>query len=166
MENEIYQPPKSDVEINEPGDGELASRWSRLWASLLDVLIIMPITIPLMYFTGGFDGIEAGVQPSLTYTLTMAVISIAIFLVIQGKIILRDGQTWGKKALKIKMVTMDGKLPSRQDFAKRYGFYWVIPQIPVAGGFINMINICFIFSESKRCLHDHIGGTQVISVKD
>lgn len=162
MENNIYSTPESDLEIDNPDDCILASRWSRVWASLIDGLTIIPIIIPLMYFTGGFDGIADGIQSSLSYTLVMALISTVIFVVIHGRGIVRDGQTWGKKSQNIKIVTIEGEHPNIHTLAKRYGFYWLIPNIPVIGQFINMINILFIFSKSKRCLHDHVGGTKVV----
>ncbi|NRB39794.1 MAG: RDD family protein [Pseudomonadales bacterium] len=166
MEKSIYSPPESELEpeleLEITDDRVLASRWSRLWASMLDALTITPITVPLMYFTGGFDGISEGVQPSLSYTLVIALIGAIVFLVIHGKIIIRDGQTWGKKALNIKIVTMSGEHPSIQTLAKRYGFYWGVPQIPTIGQFLSIINILFIFSKSKRCIHDHVAGTRVV----
>jgi uncharacterized RDD family membrane protein YckC len=144
----------------------LASRWSRLWASLIDALTIIPITIPLMYFTGGFDGISEGIEPSLTYTLVMGLVGISIFLIIHGKFIVRDGQTLGKKTQNIKIVTTEGLHPDISVLAKRYGFYWGVSLIPVIGQLISMVNILFIFSKSKKCIHDHVGGTKVIVVNN
>lgn len=163
MEQNIYESPKADLEneINEV-NAELATRGSRLVAAIIDTLTILPITMPLMYFTGGFEGISEGLKPSFEYTLTMAVISTALFLGIHGKIILRDGQTWGKRFQKIKIVTINGGHANLKTLAKRYGFYWGIPQLPVVGQFISTINILFIFTKSKRCLHDRIGGTKVV----
>lgn len=162
MEEDIYSPPNSRLGIDNIEDGALASRWKRFWAALIDTLTIIPFTIPLMYFTGGFDGMSKGIQPSLSYTLIMAIVGAVIFLLIHGKIIVRDGQTWGKKAQAIKIVTTGGQHPSVQILAKRYGFFWCAPQIPVVGPFVNIINILFIFSKSKRCIHDHIAGTKVV----
>ena len=164
MEKDIYNPPESNLEVGSSDGSILASRWSRLWASLIDVLTVIPITIPLYYFTGGFDGISQGVEPSVSYLLVMFLISTAIFLAIHGKIMLRDGQTWGKKAQNIKIVTIDGEHADLAVLAKRYGFYWGVSQIPVVGQLLSMVNILFIFTKSKRCLHDHVGGTKVVQV--
>ena len=139
-----------------------ASRWSRFWASLIDALTIIPITIPLMYFTGGFEDISEGIEPSLAYTLIMSFISTVIFLIMHGKFIIRDGQTIGKKLQKIKIVTIDGHHAEIPALIKRYGFYWFVPLVPVIGQLLNIANILFIFSKSKRCLHDYVGGTKVI----
>lgn len=165
MENEIYKSPKADLETAiETDNTNLASRGSRFVASIVDALTILPITLPLMYFTGGFEGVFEGQQPSLIYTLTMALVGMAIFLVIHGKIILRDGQSWGKKSQNIKIVTIEGDHADIKCLAKRYGFYWGVPQVPVVGPLINMVNILFIFAKSKRCLHDHVAGTKVVRV--
>lgn len=163
MENIINSSNESKEDIESTDVSVLASRWDRLCASLVDALTISPITIPLIYFTGGFDGISKGIKPSLSYSLTMALISTAIFLIIHGKFIVRDGQTLGKKALKIKIVKTNGQHADIPTLAKRYGFFWCIPQIPAIGEIINTVNILFIFSKSKRCLHDHVGGTKVIN---
>lgn len=164
MENNIYNAPESALVTEGEDHSELASRWSRLGASLIDALTIAPVTLALMYFTGGFSGITEGVQPSLTYTLAMAAIGIVIFLLVHGYFLLADGQTLGKKALSIKIVTIDNQHAQITTLAKRYGFYWIVPQIPVVGPFINMVNILFIFTKSKRCLHDHVGGTKVVKI--
>lgn len=163
MGNTINNLDESNTDVEKLDASNLASRWSRLWASLIDALTIIPITVPLVYFTGGFEGVSEGVQPSITYTLTMALINTIIFLFIHGKFMVRDGQTLGKKFLNIKIVTISGQHATIPVLAKRYGFLWVIPQIPMVGPIINMVNILFIFTKSKRCLHDHVAGTKVIA---
>lgn len=163
MESTINNSDNSTMNNEIFDESSLASRWSRLWASLIDALTIAPITIPLMYFTGGFEGVSKGSQPPLSYALAMAFISTAIFLVIHGKFMVQDGQTLGKKLFNIKIVTISGQHASIPVLAKRYGFYWVIPQIPAIGPLINLVNILFIFGKSKRCLHDYVGGTKVIT---
>ena len=97
MENNNYKTPESNLVIEKEDvvDSITASRKSRLGAALIDMLTILPITMPLMYFTGGFDGIEAGAQPTLAYTLIMALIGIVLFIVIHGKFLISNGQTIG-----------------------------------------------------------------------
>ncbi len=166
MENNIYSPPESNLETEKDSEHEvsLASRWSRLGASLIDTITIMPILLPLMYFTGGFDGIAEGKQPSMTYSLVFGLVGIVIFMLIHGYFLISNGQTLGKKALNIKIVTIDDQHAGISTLAKRYGFYWFIPQIPVIGQIINMVNVLFIFGKSKRCIHDLVGGTKVVQV--
>lgn len=168
MENEIYKAPEAELETaNFDSDNvELASRGSRLAASIIDSLTVLPISILLMYFTGGFQGISEGQQPGIQYTVILTLVSSAIFLVIHGKIMLRDGQTWGKRLLKIKIVTTDGGHADLKALSKRYGLYWGLSIVPGVGHLLGIINILFVFSKSKKCLHDHVGGTKVIKLAD
>lgn len=164
MENTIYSPPKSDLQQETIKTYITASRWHRFLASLIDMATFIPIAIPLMYFTGGPDVFTGETPPSIYQTLVLSISSTVIFLLLHGKIIIRDGQTWGKKALNIKVITIDDKHANLKVLVKRYGVYWSISYIPVIGELLNFVNIIFIFTKSKRCLHDHIAGTQVVNV--
>ncbi|MBU2712858.1 RDD family protein, partial [Zooshikella harenae] len=64
----VYQAPSSDLETVVPmsEEGELASRWSRLGASLIDAFILNIISMPVLYAVGYFDGALSGQQPSFT----------------------------------------------------------------------------------------------------
>ncbi len=144
-------------------NNNLASRWSRLWASLLDSIIMLIIALPVMYFTGTLDDISRGIQPSIIENLIMAIIMIGGFIVINGKLLISNGQTIGKKALGIKIVDVNGALAEKQQIIKRYAVYFLPGQIPVIGQLFSLVNILFIFSAQKRCIHDNIGGTIVIN---
>jgi len=52
--NNVYKPPESDLMPELTENNRLASRSKRLWASMIDGLIIMLIAMPIMYYTGGF----------------------------------------------------------------------------------------------------------------
>ena len=141
----------------------LASRWSRVWASILDSLMMMAIMLPLMYFTGFFTLVSEGRQASMTYNLLVSLVSIAVFVAVNYKFLVNDGQTIGKKVLKIKIVDLTENVPSGIALFKRYGLYFGLGQIPVAGPFASIINILFIFTKEKRCGHDYFAGTKVIN---
>ena len=149
---------------NEIVESNLATRWSRLWASLLDSLIMMCFTVPLMYFTGGIDLIMQGREPNIVYMVGMGIAGIVFFALINGKFLLESGQTIGKKVLNIKIVDMNDILPSKMHLLKRYGLYFGLGQIPVVGQWLSIINVLFIFGKEKRCLHDYVGETRVIKV--
>lgn len=146
------------------GELDIASRWSRLWASLIDGIIMLIVFLPVIFLTGGYAHALEGIQPSIGYTLGMGALSIAVFVLIQGKFLSKSGQTIGKKALGIKIVTLSGELPSVKDhLIKRYGVYLIIGQIPVVGSLLSIVNILFIFGKDKRCVHDLIAGTSVVN---
>ena len=150
---------------NETVVSNLATRWSRLWASILDSLIMMCFTVPLMYFTGGIDLLMEGRQPDAMYMVGMGIAGIVFFVLVNGKFLLESGQSIGKKVLKIKIVDLNDVLPSKVHLLKRYGLYFGLGQIPVVGQFLSIINILFIFGKEKRCLHDYVGETRVINVE-
>jgi len=163
MSDNVYKAPESELVSDADSSLELASRWSRLFAAIVDGLIIALVTIPLMYLTGGFDVIETGEQPSLIYSLMMAVLGVVVFFAINVKFLKATGQPLGKKLLGIKMGTMDGALPGLGDhFLKRYAVYLLPGQIPLVGQLFSLVNILFIFSGTKRCIHDLAAGTQVV----
>jgi len=130
---------------------------------MIDTLIISLITYPFMYFTGGFDGIADGIQPPFGYSLFVGVIGIIVFSLFNGKLLIQNGQTIGKKVLGIKIVDLNGDLPTiKKHLLPRYATYFLPAQVPVVGPYISAINILFIFGKQKRCIHDYIAGTKVV----
>lgn len=142
--------------------GLVASRWQRLWASLLDCLIMMTITLPVTYFTGGFTGVLQGVQPTIAYQLFMNALGLVVFIIFNGQLLIKSGRTIGKKVLGIKIVDLNGDLPTKKHLLKRYAIYFVPAYIPVAGPYLSLLNMLFIFGKEKRCIHDYVAGTKVI----
>jgi uncharacterized RDD family membrane protein YckC len=94
--------------------------------------------------------------------LMYAVLGIVIFVVINGKFLVQNGQTVGKKILGIKITDLTQQNPTTSALFKRYGLYLGLGQIPFIGAFFSIINVLFIFSKSKRCLHDLAAKTIVI----
>jgi len=163
MDNDVYTAPQAELVDPSNENNALASRWKRLWASMLDGLIMSVVTVPAMYFTGGFDGISKGVQPSLEYSFMIAVIGIVAFVIVNIKLLVNHGQTIGKKVLSIKIVDLDGNLPGmKKHLLKRYAVYFLPGQIPFGGQFFSMLNILFIFGKEKRCIHDLVAETKVV----
>ena len=147
-----------------PDEQNAASRWNRLWASLIDGLIMMVVVMPVMYLTGGFDGVSEGVQPSLGYSLLMGLLGIVAFILINGKLLSTNGQTIGKRTLGIKIVTLSGELPSiKEHLLKRYGVYFLLGQVPIIGQILSIANLLVIFGKQKRCGHDFVAGTIVVN---
>jgi uncharacterized RDD family membrane protein YckC len=164
MENNVYKAPESELTPPDESSSELAPLGRRLLASIIDSLITGVIIIPLLYFTGGFDGVSTGQEPSFLYTLVTGLIGIAVFLAINFNLLKSSGQTIGKRVMKIKIVTLDGQLPDvGNHLVKRYAVFMLPGQIPYVGQFFSLINILFIFARDRRCIHDHVAGTKVVS---
>lgn len=122
----------------------------------------MLVLIPLMIVTGGFDGVMQGVEPSFTYNLIMAVVGIVLFVMVNGVLLVRHGQTVGKRLVKIRITDLNGRRPTMNNYIARYSVYFLPGQIPIIGQLFSIVNILFIFGESKRCIHDHAGSTKVV----
>lgn len=165
MSENLFTPPEANL-VNETevdSVSNLASRWSRLGASLIDSFIMMLFLMPMMYFFGWFELIANGEQPSFLYTLAFGLLGIIIFIAVNLKFLIGNGQTIGKKLLNIKIVDMDGaKADLQKHLLKRYATYFIPSQVPIVGGIFSFINILFIFRKDKRCVHDLAGGTQVV----
>jgi uncharacterized RDD family membrane protein YckC len=165
-----YRSPEADLAPPLESAGiDNADRWSRLAAVLIDGAISMAVMFPLMYVSGVWDeALKAGrssafgVMP-LGTTLLWAVIGLGLFVLIQGYPLHTKGQTWGKKALSIKVVDMQGGKPSFATLLfKRYMPTGVIANIPCVGTLYVLVDSLMIFRQDQRCLHDLIAGTRVV----
>jgi Predicted membrane protein/domain len=165
MENNIYSAPESDLNEKKEYEEIIASRWSRLGAAILDALITIPFSIAVMYFTGGFEYIQQGVEPPSAYTFAMGVAGVLFFIAIHGYLLVSHGQTVGKKLVGIKIVAAGGEALEKVMLIKRYVLYMGLGLVPVVGSFLSIINVLFIFSSSKRCLHDRFANTRVVRVE-
>lgn len=168
-EQNIYQTPQSSVAGDGSGEADLASRWARLGAAILDSVIMALIVMPVAFSLGVFESLmenpEAGAAGlSAQYTVTMALLGTAAFFVVNGYLLATSGQTVGKKLVGIKIVSMEGSLLG---FAKliglRYLPIWVVTYLPMLGGLLPLVDAVFIFRSDKRCIHDLIAGTQVVN---
>jgi uncharacterized RDD family membrane protein YckC len=162
MDNNVYNTPQSTLVTPQTGELELASRWNRLFSAIIDTIIMLCVTLPLMFFTGGFDGMSTGEQPGFLYTFGMSIVGWIAFALINGKFLLANGQTIGKKAMEIRIVDMEGNVPVLNTLLTRYAVYFLPGLIPFAGGIFSLVNVLFIFGEEKRCLHDQIAKTRVV----
>lgn len=163
-DNNVYSTPQSQlVEQVDDSEKPLASRWARLGASIIDSIIMMIVVVPVMYFTGGFDGVMEGRQPGLIYSLGIGVLGFIVFFVINYRFLIANGQTIGKKVLEIKIVDLNGNVPAFQpQLLIRYAVYMLPGQVPVVGQIFSIVNILFIFGKEKRCLHDLAAKTKVV----
>lgn len=163
-DNNVYSTPQSQL-VDQVDDSEkpLASRWARLGASIIDSIIMMFVVVPVMYFTGGFDGIMDGREPGFVYMFSMGILSFIVFFAINYRYLVANGQTIGKKVLEIKIVDLNGNVPVFQPhLVIRYAVYLLPGQIPVVGQFFSLVNVLFIFGKEKRCIHDLVAKTKVV----
>ena len=165
-----YKAPESHVAdvsmaADSRADAELASRWRRLFASLFDGFLQMLFVFPLMYYLGVWESAMRGETMPVSQEIGFGIFGMVLFLILNGYLLKKYGQTIGKKLLKIRIVTLDGELPG---FNRLIGLrvvpVWVVTYIPVIGYFLAVIDSLFIFRKDRRCAHDLIAGTKVVNV--
>ena len=155
-DNEMVSP-----EVQEDNsDDNLAARLDRFLASIIDTLIILVVILPIMFMTGGFDNFE---EVSFIHSFSLGILGMFVFAAVNWNFLKNNGQTVGKKVMKIKVVTLDGELPQMGDhFLKRYAVYLLPGHVPVIGTIFSIVNVLFIFGAQRRCIHDLAGKTKVI----
>ena len=137
---------------------KLADRIARLGAFILDgfVYVIPPVILavvtPLLVHGPGGETVSG----------VFIVVAILIVFVYQMVLLIKDGQTLGKKALRIRIVKMDtgengGFVPN---VLLRLIVNGLLGIIPLYG----LVDILFIFRGDRPCIHDMIAGTQVVEV--
>jgi len=141
----------------------LASRWKRFWGAMIDGVIYLGIVVPIMLMNGSFQMALKREEFTIGQRVILFVIGWLVFLILNGYLLSERGQTIGKVVVKTKIIDMNGKVPN---FVKllvlRYMAFGFILQIPIVGSIVNFANILFIFTNDRRCLHDHLAGTRVV----
>ena len=158
-----YEPPRARLAEPFLCEGELATRWSRLGAAILDGLIQLALFVPVLFYLGVYDGFP-NIQPlSITMQLGLATVGFLCWVAVNGYFLHAYAQTIGKRVAGIVIARPNGE---RAGFGR---IVWlralpihVITQVPIFGALLYLINVLFIFGESRRCLHDRIAGTIVV----
>lgn len=155
----------------------LAGRGSRLGAVTLDSMIFgLFVYTPLMIGIG-LQGMAAlapiANNPMALYgtffrafTTTAglyALVGLGICVALNVYFVKKNGQSVGKKLVGIKVVRTDG---SPANLARIFWLRNVVnllpTLVPFVGSIYNLVDQLFIFSESRRCVHDRIADTMVI----
>lgn len=141
-----------------------ASVGDRILAQLLDWLIQVAYVIVVYYIF--FELTEIGnLMGTLdewgrTAVLTLFALPIMLYSLVQESVM--EGQTFGKKILKVKVIKIDGYQAGFGDYLIRWMF--MIVDIAIGSGIIGLIAI--ITSNKNQRLGDMAAGTAVISLKN
>jgi uncharacterized RDD family membrane protein YckC len=146
----------------------LASRGLRFTAAIIDGVIAAFVMVPLMFFSGYWDSVLAGDPPSYVASFGIAAAAMVVFVVIHGYWLAKHGQTIGKRVVGIRIVNVSDELvPAFTTLVgARYGVVWLASLIPGVGVLISLIDDLFIFRSDRRCLHDLIAGTKVVTISE
>ncbi|TBN06311.1 RDD family protein [Hyunsoonleella flava] len=127
----------------------------RLVAFIIDTAIKIGYLLILNKVFGVFEGMDEwsqiGINTVLSFPVMFYTLALETFL---------DGQTVGKRALKIRVVKIDGFQATFSDYVVRWFFRIVDVWIFGIGFFV------IIFSKKLQRIGDMAAGTGVISLKD
>jgi uncharacterized RDD family membrane protein YckC len=155
-----FAPPRADVADVPVSGPELAGRGNRLLAVIVDLVIQVVVVFGVMALLG-----MSLLNPDASFTAQAAgyVVGLLAFLLIQGTLLVKHGQTWGKRVLGLRIVRPDGaRCTAGRILGLRYGVGFVIGAIPVVGMIYSLVDALLIFRASRQCLHDNIADTIVI----
>jgi len=146
-------------------NASLASRFQRFIGALIDGLISMAIIFPIIHLLGIWKTMMTGEELSLAHEITLFIMWQISFLVVNSYLLVKHGQTIGKKFAQTRIVRVsDGTIPPLSTiFGLRFFPISLASQIPIAGHILMLADCLFIFRGDKRCIHDWIAGTKVVN---
>ena len=157
-----FAPPQARVDdVVVEGSGEqLASRGLRFLGALIDGLVVGG----LAWLLGKLPGFDF-MFTSETFRLKAVALSLVLFLIVQGWLLVTHGQTIGKKVLGMRIVRTDGSAADvTRVLVLRYGIGFVLNVVTMVGGLYGIVDGLLIFRGSHQCLHDTIADTKVIKL--
>ncbi|MEP7156322.1 MAG: RDD family protein [Betaproteobacteria bacterium] len=161
----VYAAPEARVDDVIPeGESELAGRGVRFLAALIDGLLLgfLNFGVAMLF---GYNMFSPSAPPTFATTLLLMLSGVALYMLLNGYLLQKNGQTIGKKLLSIKIVRNDG---SQATLGRIVLFrllpVWVVSAIPILGAVLSLVDALFIFRENHKCIHDNIADTMVIKV--
>jgi uncharacterized RDD family membrane protein YckC len=142
---------------------QLAGRLRRLAATVVDAVLVPSLTLVLVMIAGVVEDAEDYTDNWwMLWVLLLAVLS---YLILNGYLLWRRGQTLGKRLTGIAIVSAGRPDPAplwklicvRALFFPLL-FLVVVPSLAL----IPIVDQLFIFGKRRRCLHDLVSGTEVV----
>lgn len=133
--------------------------WPRVWASILDTIMLLIVIAPIAIWIYGADAWLSGATPFLGLFLGWA--DLALQILLPAAIILAfwvyRRATPGKMAIHARIVdARTGDAPSTKQLIIRYIGYYV-SLLPLFAGYFMIA-----FDAKKQGLHDKMAGTVVV----
>ena len=159
-----YAPPRARVrDIAAPkAETVLAERSSRLGAAIVDGLIFsamvyIPMIVGMVIAGASGDNAAGGLFALLGVVLALGGFAVWTYLTL--KQMGATGQSLAKKYFNIKVVHADGSPASLSTLIwKRNVLNWLLGIIPL----YSIVEVLFIFGDTRQCLHDKIADTIVV----
>ena len=153
------------------GSGELASRSRRLSATLLDLCLVFCFALVLLLVTGWLEDAEDFARGGSS--LTIPLLGIMSFLILNGWLLWNYSQTIGKRITGIRIVTQTvisdpddevGTVPFWKLLIRSVFFLLIFASFSLFFILV-LVDHLWIFGKKKQCLHDLILRTSIIRLK-
>ncbi len=162
-----YTPPVARVYVEPEPEIVAATRWERFRAALADVLLVVVPPVVLSV------AIQVGGRPDSITILILGLLTIAWILglgIWNIVLLVQNGQTLGKKVVGIRVIDSQGENPGFWKiclvrwlpFAVVGGALDLLLNMRGPGALVSLVDVLFIFSPTRRCLHDMLADTHVI----
>jgi uncharacterized RDD family membrane protein YckC len=163
-ESNRFAPPNAQVTEPMPLDDApvLASRWARFGAAFIDGLFQGVLFIAVLAPLYGWSSLTMAGRSPLHFAGGLAVTYIVCFC-IQAWFLYDSSQTLGKKALGLRIVRPDGAYASFPRLLARLAIMMLSNFVPYLGRVFGLVDVLFIFGAPRRCLHDFIVDTAVVT---
>ena len=138
----------------------------RMIAGLIDLLVVPLVSVFLLLATGVMEHAEAyvGVQP----VLRPLMVALAGYLLVNGWLLYRRGQTLGKALMKLETVAAStGAKPAFWRLVPLRGLFFPLPYLLLlypmlgSGALLVVFDWVFLLRADRRSLHDLVAGTRV-----
>lgn len=147
-------------------EAPLASPWPRLGAQILNGVVLIPAIICFSIAMSTADPDTETLTGVGIALLAVALIYAIVIIVLNIKLLAREGQSLGKKWMKLRVVRRDG---SRATLGRLIGLrYFVnslLGSVPLLGPVYTLVDWLFVFREDRRTIHDMFSDTKVVEAR-
>ena len=141
----------------------LAGRGRRLAATLVDALLVPALALVLVMATGAVEDPED--YRNFAFLRTVLALAVLSYLILNGYLLWKRGQTLGKRLLSIAIVShaTGARAPLwRLVFVRALFFPLLYLIVSPTLALLPVIDQLAIFGKRRRCVHDYVAGTSVI----
>lgn len=140
-----------------------ASFWRRVVATVLDFILVPTVAMLVMLVSGVIENAEAWAGGFPWFRVFC--LGVAGYLLVNGLLLWRQGQTLGKWFVKIKVVDhRSGQVPAFWKLILlRAPFFPLLHAAFIGYWFLPVIDLLVGLRPDRRCVHDWVCGTQVVA---
>lgn len=140
-----------------------AAVWRRVTAAAVDFVIVPSVAMIIMLITGALENAEAwtGGFP----WLRVGLLGVVGYLLVNGVLLWRYGQTLGKRLVKIKIVDHESEqVPAVWKLiVLRAPFFPLLHATLIGFWYLLALDLLTGLRADRRCIHDWVSGTRVVA---